>query len=175
MAGFTVEQAVQLARAEAGALAAAQARAAQPGVGDEPAARLAQQAVVQFLQRYRQAFDRAEELADDILELKRLAGRVGPALEGRAACRRLEEAAAQLERQVERCLEVRGQVAAAIDAVPDEQQRRMLRLRYIGGLTWERVAGQMLLDERWVRRMHKRVVARMAAAPGGWAGGGPRP
>lgn len=47
-------------------------------------------------------------------------------------------------------------VEEAIDEVPDADQRRMLRLRYVDGLTWEDVSERTHYSERWCKELRRR-------------------
>ena len=49
-------------------------------------------------------------------------------------------------------------VKDAIASVPDGRLRMLLRYRYVDGMTWERIAVNMNLDARWVRRLHGRAL-----------------
>lgn len=50
------------------------------------------------------------------------------------------------------------EVEAVIDRVTDETQARLLRLRYLDGLTFERIAVEMSYSWRQVMRLHYRAV-----------------
>ena len=50
------------------------------------------------------------------------------------------------------------EVPQAIDRLPDERLARLLRLRYIDGMTWERVAVEMHYSYMQVCRMHGKAL-----------------
>lgn len=57
--------------------------------------------------------------------------------------------------------ELEMQIAeTVIDTLPD-QQRLVMRLRYIEGLSWKQVAEKSNYDKRHCQRIHKRALERM--------------
>lgn len=75
---------------------------------------------------------------------------------------KLAEALAQAEhqdRQAALTLRLaRQQVCAAIDSLPQPQQRELLQRRYLLGQSLVDISRQMHLEYRWVRRLHRRAV-----------------
>lgn len=61
-----------------------------------------------------------------------------------------EELSAQIDRMVDKRREIEG----AIAAVPNPQQQEVLSLRYIEGLSWERIAARLQYAMRHVHRLH---------------------
>lgn len=57
-----------------------------------------------------------------------------------------------------KAIRLRREIEDAIASVPDGQLRMLLRYRYVDGMTWERIAVNMNLDARWVRRLHGRAL-----------------
>lgn len=53
---------------------------------------------------------------------------------------------------------LRLDIEHSISAVSDERLRLLLELRYIDGLTWEKVAEKLNTEYRWVLRLHKRAL-----------------
>lgn len=58
---------------------------------------------------------------------------------------------------------VRWKLAAidAINAVEEMRLREVLELYYIDGFTWEQVADRMMLDKRWVFRLHGKALLKI--------------
>lgn len=54
---------------------------------------------------------------------------------------------------------LRREIEDVIAAVPDVRLRMLLRYRYIDGMTWERIAVNMCMDARWIRRLHGRALS----------------
>ena len=53
---------------------------------------------------------------------------------------------------------VRIEIERAIGTVQDDTQRRLLRLRYIKGMTWERIAVEMNYGYQWICKLHGRAL-----------------
>lgn len=43
----------------------------------------------------------------------------------------------------------------AVEAIPDERDRTLIRLRYIEGKTWEDIADYMGYSFQWIHHLHK--------------------
>lgn len=56
--------------------------------------------------------------------------------------------------KIEELAAVRAEIERAIGTVQDDTQRRLLRLRYIKGMTWERIAVEMNYSYRNTTRLH---------------------
>ena len=50
-------------------------------------------------------------------------------------------------------------ISESIEAMEDENEKELLRLRYLLGLTWEDVAYHMCYHIRWVHELHGRALA----------------
>ena len=55
----------------------------------------------------------------------------------------------------------RREIGAAIDTVPDARLQELLRLRYIEGMTWERVAVQIDYSYMQVCRLHGKALSQL--------------
>ena len=60
--------------------------------------------------------------------------------------------------KIEELAAVRAEIERAIGTVQDDTQRRLLRLRYIKGMTWEKVAIEMNYTYQWVCELHGRAL-----------------
>lgn len=127
---------------------------------------------IRWLRRYGDARRQQRVLEKEIEALRSDAERVTPLLgalpggagEGGRVPRAVEailEAQAQLRAQCDQCAAVRTEVEAAIARVPGQRDQEILRRRYILGQKWEQIAVEMVIDLRWIYRMHKRVVCNM--------------
>lgn len=85
--------------------------------------------------------------------------RHGSAVEDYAV--RIVELEREIDRRIDEYVDLVRQAEAAIDQVEDERCRDVLRYRYLNGWSWEKIAEQMHYDERWVRRLHGRALARI--------------
>ena len=83
-------------------------------------------------------------------------GSGGGDLSGYAA--RLDELDRSLHAQLERKLRIRKEITDKIDAMSDETENLLLRLRYIHGLKWEEVAVKMDYSWRAVHKIHSKAL-----------------
>lgn len=127
---------------------------------------------IRWLRRYGDARRQQRVLEKEIEALRSDAERVTPLLgalpggagEGGRVPRAVEailEAQEQLRAQCDQCAAVRAEVESAIARVPGQRDQEILRRRYILGQKWEQIAVEMVIDLRWIYRMHKRVVCNM--------------
>lgn len=74
----------------------------------------------------------------------------------------IDDLTRQLAQRLDRLVTLRQKIVTAIDSVPDPKQRELLRLRYIDGLTWGKLAVVMGYDDlRWIYRLHGRALEQM--------------
>lgn len=59
---------------------------------------------------------------------------------------------------------LRLEIERSIANMRDERLRLLLELRYIDGLTWEKVAESLNTEYRWVLRLHKRALSELTIA-----------
>lgn len=75
---------------------------------------------------------------------------------------RIDDLTRQLAQRLDRLVTLRQKIVTAIDSVPDPKQRELLRLRYIDGLTWGKLAVVMGYDDlRWIYRLHGRALEQL--------------
>lgn len=67
----------------------------------------------------------------------------------------------EINADVDRLISIRGEVEKAIKSVPDETLRTLLELRYIDGLTWERIAVKLDKSYQWVCELHGRALKKI--------------
>lgn len=68
----------------------------------------------------------------------------------------------QIEREISSLSAVRREVCRIIDLIPSGNIRTLMRMRYISGYKWERIAHEMNYDIRWVYRMHGKGLSMVA-------------
>lgn len=61
---------------------------------------------------------------------------------------------AEIDRKVDELCEMRREITKQVDKMDSDKQRRVLKLRYISGMTWERIAIEMRYDRTYVWRLH---------------------
>lgn len=59
---------------------------------------------------------------------------------------RITELTNQIDDAIDRLIDIRAEISAAIDQVPSDRQRVLLRLRYIEGKHWDDIAELMHYD-----------------------------
>ena len=127
---------------------------------------------IAWLRRYREAAAEQDRLMAEIARWRSLAEWVSPSLSGMpagsggpgrmiAAVECLDELEAELAEQIVERVTIRREIGQAIDRLPDERLARLLRLRYIDGMTWEQIAVKMNYDYRWTLRLHGRALTRL--------------
>ena len=126
----------------------------------------------EFLQQYRLAEMEEQRLEHEIERWRSRAERMtagyskAPAggADGRSmehTLERLGDLAVELTQQRDKLIRLRREIGAAIDTVPDARLRELLRLRYIEGMTWERVAVQMGYSYMQVCRLHGKALTQV--------------
>ena len=72
---------------------------------------------------------------------------------------RLIELEGEINDRIDALIALRREIEGCIRTVDSSAQRRVLRLRYIEGMTWERVALEMHYERTQVWRLHGRALA----------------
>ncbi len=124
----------------------------------------------EILLQYRRVGREVQDLETEIQRWRSRAEQMtagyGPTPSGGVDGRSLEHTVAhiddltrQLAQRLDRLVTLRQEIGTAIDGVPDPKQRELLQLRYIKGLTWEKLATAMgYHDFRWIYRLHGRAL-----------------
>lgn len=68
---------------------------------------------------------------------------------------------AEIDRKVDELCEMRQKIIKQIDSIGDDKQRRVLKLRYISGMKWERIAIEMHYDRMQIWRIHGDALSSM--------------
>lgn len=71
---------------------------------------------------------------------------------------RLDELDRKLRAQMYKKIQLRAEITEKIDAMSDETESLLLRLRYIHGLKWEEVAVKMDYSWRTVHKIHSKTL-----------------
>ena len=123
----------------------------------------------EFLNQYRNAEREIAIKLDEIVWLRAMATKVTQVLtpdkvKGGMENRREESIAkiVDMEKEIGASIDnlkkIREQVECAINAIPDANQRDVLRLRYLNGKTWEQIAVQLEFSYQWVCKLHGRAL-----------------
>ena len=100
-----------------------------------------------------------EEIDRKMAELARLhalslSAPPGPA--GSPAVKKLLRLAGEVSREIDELADRKADIRTAIDAVPDPEEREVLRCRYLDGMMFDQIAAEMHLGKRTVYRRHDR-------------------
>ena len=60
----------------------------------------------------------------------------------------------KINAEIDRLVDLKAQMRGVIEAVPDTDERMVLRYRYIHNMTWERIGDELHAGETSVRRWH---------------------
>ena len=130
----------------------------------------------EFLRRARTIDRRVDETEERIerlrerLEAGRMSSLTGMPRGGSADWTDTADKLIMLERrcnaQVRELVKWKLAAIDAIRAVDEPRLAELLELYYIDGLTWERVAERMMLDLRWVYRLHGQALMRVRVPEG---------
>ena len=124
-----------------------------------------------WLIRYRDIDDEIDELLDERRRWMEVATKItatgGDGMPGGGSERgALENAAikcadisAQIDSKISEMVMVRREIRKSISHVRDHRYRRLLRLHYISGMTFEEVADKMHYTVRWILKMHGQALA----------------
>ena len=92
-------------------------------------------------------------------QLVRSAGEDNPELA--QAVRQIANLTRDLIRQRSKLTALRQSIGAAIDSVSDDRLKELLRLRYIDGMTWEKIAEQMNYSCMQINRLHSKALSQI--------------
>lgn len=67
---------------------------------------------------------------------------------------KIDEMERALDRDIDRLIDLKREIAEVIAAVPDMRYRTLLEYRYLCGWSWARIARAMHYGEDWVRHAH---------------------
>lgn len=60
----------------------------------------------------------------------------------------------EIDRQVDALVDMRREIEGHINSISDDRYKRLLTLRYLDGMTWDRVGLEMGYERRQVTRLH---------------------
>lgn len=122
-----------------------------------------------LLQEYRKLDGRINRALDEKRRWEELAVRISPVYSDMPrgggngdklteAVQRIVDLEAEIDRDIDRLVDLRQWIERNIDAVEDTRLRGILRRRYVDGDRIEKIAVDMMLDYRWVRRLLTRAL-----------------
>lgn len=124
------------------------------------------------LGRYREISSELDALIEEREEWLNRATRITPTMSGipgggsergsmESSALKLAEIDQEIDALLRRSNDMRRQIRASINAVPDARLRQVLRLHYINGFTFEQIAERMHYSWRWVIKLHGRALSQV--------------
>ncbi len=120
-----------------------------------------------YLQRYTKLNNAINQKLSEYEQLRALCEKVTTTITGMPpsgrnsredAYVRMIEMGHKINDEIDRYVDMRKEIEAAINTVDDITLQTLLRYRYLNGLTWERVAVEMEKTWRWIHRLHSRAL-----------------
>lgn len=71
---------------------------------------------------------------------------------------KIDEIERALDKDIDRLIDLKREIAEVIAAVPDIRYRTLLEYRYLCGWSWRRIARTMNYSEDWTRHAHGRAL-----------------
>ncbi|MCH4000658.1 MAG: RNA polymerase subunit sigma-70 [Lachnospiraceae bacterium] len=65
----------------------------------------------------------------------------------------------KVDEELNLLLKLKAEIQGVIDAVPNMDERLVLKYRYLKNYTWNRIGDELYADERTVRRWHDRALS----------------
>ena len=120
-----------------------------------------------FMTQYKNARLKIRSGLDEMAALRAMAERCTvefaesgnlPAKEVGALVAQIVDLEMGIARRIKELERIRDGVLKAIAGVDDERLRDVLSLRYINGMTWERIATELGYSRQWVYALHRRAL-----------------
>lgn len=126
----------------------------------------------QFLQQYHTAEQEEQRLSSEITRWKlrtletdeyyrNLPSTEDSSQELAGALCQINDLTRQLILQRSKLAALRQSVGAAIDEIQDTKLQELLRLRYIDGMTWERISEYMNYSYMQISRLHSKALSQL--------------
>lgn len=124
-----------------------------------------------FLRRYQDSLKAEKGIEDEIKALRANAMIHSQNMDGMphgsaqsdlsAYAAQLDKMLADLHAEIERKWSIRREIIKAIEALPSEGERAVLKLRYINGWKWEKIAVETGYVYQHVHRIHGRALVHL--------------
>lgn len=121
-----------------------------------------------FLKQYQECLKTERSIEDEIRELRASVMIPAQGMDGMphgtgktdlsSYAVQIEKLFAQLKSEMARRFEVRKEIVSAIEELPSEAERMVMRFRYINGWPWERVAVESNYDYRYTLKIHGKAL-----------------
>lgn len=70
-----------------------------------------------------------------------------------------------INHEIDTMVALKKEIRTIIEAVPNTDERLVLRYRYIHNMTWEQIGGELNADESTIRRWHKAALSAVVLPP----------
>ena len=97
----------------------------------------------------------------ELSRLHELALGAPPGPEGGRTVEKLMSLAEKVSREIDEMVDLKDEIRSAIDAVPDPEEREVLRCRYVLGMNYCEIAGKLHVGITTVKRRHSRGLSRI--------------
>ncbi|MBU5419982.1 DUF1492 domain-containing protein [Acetanaerobacterium sp. MSJ-12] len=128
---------------------------------------------VLWLSRYRKLGKRVDQKCEELSQWRSRSEKVtssfsdGP--KGGEEGNRLEETVEriiaieeELNREIDEMVDIRKEIQAAISSLEDCTLEALMEMRYLGGRSWEEIAVALSYNYRWILRLHKKAIGKLA-------------
>lgn len=124
----------------------------------------------EYLRQYQQMKHRIRDLLEERQRWENLALRITPSYSsvvvsasagaGKIATsiEQIEEWECKLDEQISEQLRIRKEIEEAVSRIENGDYQTLLRLRYILGYGWDRIAEEMHYTVRWTMKMHLKAL-----------------
>lgn len=123
----------------------------------------------QYLLKYQHLTQEVDRLSDERAQVLARAQKITPTLsdmpKSQSGANRLElavedivENADKLAEKIREMLRTKEEIEQVIDSLEDDTLRRLMKYRYINGMTWELIAVKMNYTYQWVWELHGKAL-----------------
>lgn len=126
----------------------------------------------EYLSQYRLLNDEINAKLNEAAQIRALAERVTPSEQGGGigtvsdrvghGVARLVDLEREIDAEIDRLIDLRREIVSMIREVPEYNQRIVLRLRYINGWIWEKIAEELDFSYQWVCVLHGRGLEKIS-------------
>ena len=122
----------------------------------------------EYLRGYQKSLKREQDILNEIQELR--ADKMFPSIVNdgmphgssqtdlSAYAATLDEMIEELKQERLKRAKLRRQIERDISALKNEDEQKVLRLRYIKGLKWEEIAAEMNYSYKWIHKIHGKAL-----------------
>lgn len=68
---------------------------------------------------------------------------------------------AEINRKIDRVIDLKRKIEQLIDSIDDEREKLLMSYRYLDGMTFEWIAGEMYYSWKQIHRLHSKALAKI--------------